>query len=171
MRAPSGRCRIERSASAGTRRRSAPPRPPSASWARFAPTRAATGSTSSGNKAALLGAAACGRDLKWAAAALPRSDGEARSRLRRELVADAAHRHHQLGVLGVALDLLAQVRDVDVAGAHVAPELGLPQLLHDLLAGEDLARALRQQPQHLELRPGQVDGLAADRDQMAGEID
>ena len=41
----------------------------------------------------------------------------------------------ELGVLRVALDLLAQVGDVDVAGAHVAVELGLPELLHDLERG------------------------------------
>ena len=36
---------------------------------------------------------------------------------------------------------------------------------------EDLARALGEQPQDLELRAGQVDRLAADRDQVAGEVD
>ncbi len=74
-----------------------------------------------------------------------------------ELVADAAHREHQLGPLRVALDLLAQVRDVDVAGSLVAVELGLPELLHDLRAGEDLAGAADEQAQQLELRAGQVD--------------
>ena len=88
-----------------------------------------------------------------------------------ELVADAAHGQHQLGVLGVALDLLAQVGDVDVAGADVAAELRLPQLLHDLLAAEDLARVAGQQAQDLELRARQVDGLAAHGDQVAREVD
>ena len=43
-----------------------------------------------------------------------------------ELVADPAHREHQLRVLRVALDLLAQVGDMDVAGPLVPVELGLP---------------------------------------------
>src|SRR5215218_9405672 len=38
-------------------------------------------------------------------------------------VADAAHGEHELRILGVALDLLPQVGDVDVAGADVAAEL------------------------------------------------
>src|SRR6185436_12710652 len=78
------------------------------------------------------------------------------------LIANAAHGQDQLRLLRVALDLLAQVRDVDVAGALVAIELGLPQLLHDLGAGENLARAGDEEAQQLELRAGEVDGDAAD---------
>src|SRR6478752_7502237 len=73
-----------------------------------------------------------------------------------ELVADAAYGEDELGVLGVALDLLAEVGDVDVTGSLVAVELGLPQLLHDLGAGEDLAGAADEEAQELELRAGQV---------------
>ena len=60
---------------------------------------------------------------------------------------------------------------MDVAGANVAGELGLPELLHDLEAAEDLAGALGEQPQDLELGAGQVDGLAADGDEVAGKVD
>src|SRR3954454_14187428 len=88
-----------------------------------------------------------------------------------EPVAHAADRQDQLGLLGVALDLLAEVGDVHVAGPHVAGELRLPQLLHDLQTTEDLSRALGEEPQDLELRPRQVDGLAADRDQVSREVD
>src|ERR1044072_8573087 len=78
-----------------------------------------------------------------------------------ELVADAAYGADELGVLGVALDLLAQVRDVDVAGALVAVELGLPELVHDLAAGEDLSGAADQEAEQLELGAGEADRLAA----------
>src|SRR5918995_3581185 len=88
-----------------------------------------------------------------------------------ELVAHAAHGEHQLGLLRVALDLLAQVGDVDVAGADVARELRLPQLLHDLQPAEHLPGSLREQPQHLELRAGQVHGFAPHRDQVPREVD
>ena len=88
-----------------------------------------------------------------------------------QTVAHSAHGDHELRVLRVALDLLAQVRDVDVAGADVAGELRLPELLHDLEPAEDLARVLGQQPQHLELGAGQVDRLAADQDEVAREVD
>ncbi len=88
-----------------------------------------------------------------------------------EAIADPPHREDQLGVLRIALDLLAQVGDVDVAGPDVSAELGLPELLHDLLAREDLARVLGEQPQHLELRAGQVDRLPSDGDQVACQVD
>ena len=60
---------------------------------------------------------------------------------------------------------------MDVAGAHVAAELGLPELLHDLLAREDLARVLDEQPQDLELRARQVDRLAPDGDEVPRQVD
>ncbi len=60
---------------------------------------------------------------------------------------------------------------MDVAGADVAGELGLPELLHDLEPAEDLPGALGQEAKHLELGAGQVDGLAADRDEVAREVD
>src|SRR5262249_10580117 len=74
------------------------------------------------------------------------------------------------GALGVALDLLAQVGDVDVAGALVAVELGLPELLHDLATGKDLAGAADQEAQELELGAGQVDRLAAHGGDVADEV-
>ena len=58
---------------------------------------------------------------------------------------------------------------MDIAGTDVALELGLPELLHDLLAREDLAGILRQEAEDLELRPRQVDRLAADADQVPGD--
>ena len=60
---------------------------------------------------------------------------------------------------------------MDVAGADVAVELGLPELLHDLVAGEDLAGAAGEQAQQLELGAGQADLLTADPDQVADEVD
>ena len=60
---------------------------------------------------------------------------------------------------------------MDVAGAHVAAELGLPELLHDLGREKTCPGLLGEQAQHLELRAGQVDRLAAHRDEVAGEVD
>src|SRR5262249_28052716 len=88
-----------------------------------------------------------------------------------ELVADAAHGDDQLRALGIALDLLTEVGDVDVAGALVAVELGLPELLHDLAAGEDLAGAADEQAQQLELRAGEADRLATHGGDVADEVD
>src|SRR5207237_10893627 len=54
-----------------------------------------------------------------------------------ELVADRTHRHQTLRLRRVALDLPAQVRDVDVAGALVADVGAAPEVLHDLAPRED----------------------------------
>src|SRR5918995_3101687 len=93
------------------------------------------------------------------------------TRLLGELVPDAPDRQHELGLLRVALDLLAQVRDVDVARPHVTLELALPQLLHDLLAAEHLTGPAGEQPQYLELRAREIDRLAAHRHEVTGEVD
>src|SRR6476620_7204947 len=87
------------------------------------------------------------------------------------LIANAAHGQHQFRLLGVPLDLLAQVGDVHVAGPLVAVELGLPELLHDLGPGEDLPWPGDEEAQQLELRAGQVDRHAADRGDVADEVD
>ena len=73
-------------------------------------------------------------------------------------ISDPAHGEHELGLLRVALDLLAQVGDVHVAGAHVAGELRLPELLHDLEPAENLTRALGEQAKYLKLRAVRLTG-------------
>ena len=48
---------------------------------------------------------------------------------------------------------------MDVAGAFVAIELGLPELFHDLRAGEDLPGTGRQQPQRIPVLREYLDYL------------
>ncbi len=64
---------------------------------------------------------------------------QAPSHLLDEAVADAAHGEEELGLLRVALDLLAQVADVDVDGARVAVLGVAPDVLEQRLAGEHAA--------------------------------
>src|SRR5262249_235001 len=73
----------------------------------------------------------------------------------------ASSRQHPPRPRRVGPDLLPEIGDVDVAGALVAFELGLPELLHDLRAGEPLAGPAGEQPQQLKLGAGQVDRGAA----------
>src|SRR3989304_5938756 len=71
----------------------------------------------------------------------------------------------------VSLDLPAEVRDVRVARARVADVGALPEVLHDLVAGEDLAGPLGEEAEQLELRGREADGLPVDRDRVAREVD
>ena len=57
-----------------------------------------------------------------------------------EAVAGAAHGLDVAGFVGVRLDLLADVLDVDVGRAQLAVEVPVPEVAHDLLAGVDPAR-------------------------------
>ena len=59
---------------------------------------------------------------------------------RARLVADTAHRHHDLGVLGVLLDLRAQPLHVHVDQPGVRGVPVAPDLLEQHLPGEDLPR-------------------------------
>ena len=76
-----------------------------------------------------------------------------------EAVADAAHGEDVLGLLGVALELLAQVADVDVDRARVAVGGVAPDAREQHLAGEDAARAAgASAPEDLELDEGGLGG-------------
>src|SRR5947208_2269976 len=67
-----------------------------------------------------------------------------------ELVAEAAHRDQAARPGGLALDLAADVEDVRVAGALVADEARLPQVLHDLAPADGAAGILREQREQAE---------------------
>ena len=73
------------------------------------------------------------------------------------LVAHAAHGHHDRGVLRIDLDLRPQPLDVHVDQPGVGGVAVAPDLLEQHLAGEHLARVLRQAHQQVELERGQPD--------------
>src|SRR6266516_2386464 len=88
-----------------------------------------------------------------------------------ELVADAAHREEELGLLRVALELLAQVADVDVDRARIAV-LGVPpDVLEQRLAAEHAAGAVGEGAEDLELDVGQLHLIAAQGHHAAAEVD
>ena len=68
------------------------------------------------------------------------------------LVADAADRHDDLGVLGVVLDLGAQPLHVDVDQAGVAGVAVAPDLLEQHLAREDLPGLAGERDEQVELQ-------------------
>src|ERR671914_2615555 len=68
------------------------------------------------------------------------------------------------------LDLLPQPRDVDVEGLRRAEPVRIPDLVHDLLASDDLSGAGHQQLQEVELLGGELDRLAVSRDGARGRI-
>src|SRR3954447_21347429 len=69
-----------------------------------------------------------------------------------------------LRVLGVALELLAQVADVDVDRPRIAERRVAPDARQQHVAGEDAAGAGGQRLEDLELDEGEVDVGAADAD-------
>src|SRR5262245_16410056 len=77
-----------------------------------------------------------------------------------ELVARTANGHEPHGILRVALDLAADVGDVQVGRPRVADVLALPEVLHDLPPREDPAGVAGEEGQELQLRRGQLDRLA-----------
>src|SRR5512145_2572619 len=84
--------------------------------------------------------------------------------VRPEAIPGAAHGEDQLGIARVALDLLAQVADVDVDRARLPVVGAAPQALQQLAPGEHDARARREHHQHLELDERQLHWLAASLD-------
>src|SRR3954451_15919114 len=88
-----------------------------------------------------------------------------------EAVADAAHREDVFGLLGVGLELLAQVADVDVDRARVAVGRGGPHAREQHVAREDASGALGKGAEDLELDERGRDDLAAEADRALGGID
>src|SRR3954468_19221421 len=78
-----------------------------------------------------------------------------------EAVADAADREDVLGLLGVRLELLAQVSDVDVHGARVAVGGVAPHAREQHVAREHAAGARGERAEDLELHERGRHGLAA----------
>src|SRR5215207_3967205 len=88
-----------------------------------------------------------------------------------EPVADAAHGEQILGLTGVALHLLAQVADVNVDRPRVAIGGIAPDLLEQLLTGEDPPRGGCERGEDLELDVGQANGRPARAHRTAVEVD
>src|SRR3954451_20418508 len=68
-----------------------------------------------------------------------------------EAIAHAAHREDVVGLLGVRLELLAQMADVDVDGARVAIGRVAPHPGEQHVAGVHPPRARRERAEDLEL--------------------
>src|ERR1700710_665497 len=78
-----------------------------------------------------------------------------------EAIADAAHGEEVLRLLGVELELLAQMADVDVDRARVAVGGVAPDPRQQHLAGVDAARVAGERGEDLELDERRLDRLAA----------
>src|SRR5580704_7429121 len=70
---------------------------------------------------------------------------------------DAADRGDVPGAVRVVAELAAQPGNVHVERLGRRPPLGVPDLAHDLLAGDHLARLAQQDPQQVEFLGGQVE--------------
>src|SRR3954452_11694538 len=81
-----------------------------------------------------------------------------------EAVADAAHREDVLRLLGVRLELLAQVADVDVDGARVAIGRVAPYAREEHVAREHAPRPGGERAEDLELHERGRHHLAAQAD-------
>src|SRR6478735_1452194 len=97
-----------------------------------------------------------------------------------EAEADATDRGDVLRRGGVVAELAAQDRDVHVEGLRRPEPRGVPDLAHQLLAGDDLALLADEHPQQVELLGGQLQLLAlepgpptvgVDADELAGGDD
>src|SRR5919199_991645 len=88
-----------------------------------------------------------------------------------EAVADSAHGEEVLRLLGVALELLAQVTDVDVDRPRVAVGAVAPDAGEEHVARPHAARVRREGGEDLELDVGRLDVLAAHADAALGEVD
>src|SRR5665647_1052552 len=86
-------------------------------------------------------------------------------------VADAAHGHDDLGMLGVVLDLRTQALDVDVDQTRVTGVPITPHLLEQHLAGEHLPRLACEGNEEVELQGGQRQWLALALDRMTRYVD
>src|SRR4051794_1314792 len=87
------------------------------------------------------------------------------------LVADPAHRQHDLGVLGVVLHLGAQPLDVHVDQSGVGGVSVAPHLLEQHLAREHLPRLAGQADEEVELERGEREGRAAAGHRVPRHVD
>src|SRR5215471_11966269 len=89
----------------------------------------------------------------------PRSDeknGSAAAPSDAERVPDATDGVDEL-VIGVDVDLVAQVADIDVDEIRLAEEIGAPDAVEDLVARVDLVRVHEQELEERELLRGELD--------------
>src|SRR5205823_7655043 len=101
-----------------------------------------------------------------------RSDDLAPTGLRRPVaVAEAARRLDQLRLRRIALDLQAQVADVELDLVAAAGERVAPDELQQLVAGEELVRMLGQRREQAELERRQRHELTPHPDLAGGEVD
>jgi hypothetical protein len=76
-----------------------------------------------------------------------------------------------LGARSEVAELAAQAVDAAIDRAVGAVVVEAAKLLQDVVAGEDLARVAREQPEHVELRRGELDGLAGHAHFTRGIVD
>src|ERR687898_2528620 len=88
-----------------------------------------------------------------------------------EAIADPAHREQVLGLLGIALELLAKVPDVDVDRARIPVGGVAPDVLQQALAAEHPPGGAREHRQDLELDVGEADRLPAKLGGAPVEVD
>src|SRR4051794_4981567 len=88
-----------------------------------------------------------------------------------EAVADTTDGEDQLRLARIALELLAQVADVDVDRARLAVVRASPEPLEQHLPRVHPARVRGEYPQELELDVRELDGAALDLDDAAREVD
>src|ERR1700744_40338 len=69
---------------------------------------------------------------------------------------DPAHGRDEAGAVRVVAELAAEPGDVHVQGLGRGPPLGVPDLAHDLLAGDHLAGVPEQDPEQIELLGGEL---------------
>src|ERR671912_522384 len=86
-------------------------------------------------------------------------------------VADPANREDQLRLVGILLDLLAQMTHVDVDRPGLAVIGAAAEALEQLAAGEDPAGGRGKHAQQLELDEGQLRLLPAHLDRPPGHVD
>ena len=78
-----------------------------------------------------------------------------------EAVAEAANREDEFRAPRVGFQLLAVPRHVDVHGSGGRQRLVSPDLLQELVAGDDAAAVIDEVTQQVELAGGEVDGLGS----------
>src|SRR6478736_6526400 len=88
-----------------------------------------------------------------------------------ELVTDAADGHQSFRPGRVALELAADVRDMQVARALATDKRAVPEMAHDLTPREDPLRLAGEQGEQFELERRERDLLVADACLVLGEIE
>src|SRR5918999_3452832 len=88
-----------------------------------------------------------------------------------EPVPDAAHGLDELGLGRIALELFAEMANVNVDRARLAVRRVAPERLEQHLARENSPRLGRQRAQELELDVGQLHVAAVSLDEASVEID